>query len=144
MGVLMVVVGLVLLVACANVANLLLARANARQKEIAVRLAMGVSRRRLVRQLLTESFLLALAGAVVGFAVAAIAAHAISSFKLPLPIPVVFDFNVDMRVATFTLGLSLITALVFGLVPRFARPVRTWCRRLKRGRRFPDAKAARA
>lgn len=123
-GVLMVVVGLVLLVACANVANLLLARATGRQKEIAVRLAMGVSRRRLVRQLLTESFLLALAGAVVGFALAAIAARAISNFKLPLPIPVVFDFNVDMRVAVFTLGLSLVTALLFGLIPalRASRP----------------------
>jgi predicted permease len=124
MGVLMVVVGLVLLVACANVANLLLARATGRQREIAIRLAMGVSRRRLVRQLLTESFLLALAGAAVGFALAAIAARAISNFKLPLPIPVVFDFNVDMRVAAFTLGLSLVTALVFGLVPalRASRP----------------------
>lgn len=124
MGVLMVVVGLVLLVACANVANLLLARATGRQKEIAIRLAMGVSRRRLVRQLLVESFLLALAGAVAGFALAAIAARAISNFKLPLPIPVVFDFNVDMRVAAFTLGLSLVTALVFGLVPalRASRP----------------------
>lgn len=117
MGVLMVVVGLVLLVACANVANLLLARATGRQKEIAVRLAMGVSRRRLIRQLLTESFLLAIGGAFVGFALAGIAARAISNFKLPLPFPVVFDFNVDARVAVFTLGLSLVTALAFGLVP---------------------------
>jgi predicted permease len=124
MAVLMVVVGLVLLVACANVANLLLARAAGRQKEIAVRLALGAKRFQLVRQLMMESFLLALTGAGVGFVLAAGAAHAISSFKLPLPIPVVFDFNVDLRVAMFTLGLSVITALLFGLVPamRASRP----------------------
>jgi len=117
MGVLMGVVGLVLLVACANVANLLLARATGRQKEIAIRLAMGVGRRRLVQQLMIESLLLALAGAAIGFALAAVAARAISNFKLPLPFPIVFDFNVDLRVAAFTLGLSVVTALLFGLVP---------------------------
>jgi predicted permease len=124
MTVLMVVVGLVLLVACANVANLLLARAVGRQKEIAIRLAMGAARRQLIRQLLFESLLLAFTGAAVGFALAAGAAHAISNFQLPLPFPVVFDFNVDMRVALFTLGLSVITALLFGLVPalRASRP----------------------
>ncbi|MGC2301295.1 MAG: ABC transporter permease [Acidobacteriaceae bacterium] len=124
MTVLMIVVGLVLLVACANVANLLLARATGRQKEIAIRLAIGAGRRQLVRQLLIESFLLALAGAGVGFLLAAVAAHAISSFKLPLPFPIAFDFNVDGRVALFTLGLSVVTALVFGLVPalRASRP----------------------
>lgn len=124
MAVLMVVVALVLLVACANVANLLLARATGRQKEIGIRLAMGAGRGRLIRQLLTESFLLALAGASVGFLLATGAARAISSFRLPAPIPVVFDFNVDMRVALFTVGLSLVTALLFGLVPalRATRP----------------------
>jgi predicted permease len=124
MAVLMVVVGLVLLVACANVANLLLARATGRQKEIAIRLAMGAKRRQLIRQLLMESFLLALIGAGVGFLLAAGAAHAVSRFQLPLPIPVVFDFNVNLRVAMFTLGLAVITALLFGLVPamRASRP----------------------
>jgi predicted permease len=124
MAVLMVVVGLVLLVACANVANLLLARAIGRQKEIAIRLAMGARRRQLIRQLLFESFLLALTGAGVGFVLAAGAARAISNFQLPLPFPVVFDFNVDWRVALFTLGLAIITALAFGLVPalRASRP----------------------
>jgi len=124
MAVLMIVVGLVLLVACANVANLLLARATGRQKEIAIRLAIGAGRRQLVRQLLIESFILSLAGAGFGFLLAAVAARAISSFKLPLPFPIAFDFNVDWRVALFTLGLSAVTALVFGLVPalRASRP----------------------
>jgi predicted permease len=117
MAVLMVVVGLVLMVACANVANLLLARAAGRQKEIAIRLAMGAGRRQLIRQLLTESFLLALAGAGAGFLLAAGAARAISTFQLPVPLPIVFDFNVDLRVAGFTIGLSLVAALLFGLVP---------------------------
>jgi predicted permease len=117
MAVLMVVAGLVLMVACANVANLLLARGTGRQKEIAIRLATGAGRYQVVRQLLTESLLLALAGAGAGFLLAGAAARAISSFRLPAPIPVVFDFNVDMRVALFTVGLSLVTALLFGLVP---------------------------
>jgi len=124
MAVLMIIVGLVLLVACANVANLLLARATGRQREIAIRLAVGAGRRQLVRQLLLESFLLALAGAAVGFLLAAVAAHAISRIQLPLPFPVAFDFNVDWRVGLFTLGLSAVTALAFGLIPalRASRP----------------------
>ncbi len=124
MAVLRVVVALVLLVACANVANLLLARATGRQREVAIRLAMGASRRRLIRQLLTESILLALGGAVVGFVLAAIAAHAISSFELPVPFPIVFDFNVDLRVLAFTAVLSVLTGILFGLAPalRATRP----------------------
>ncbi len=124
MAVLMVVVGLVLLVACANVANLLLARATGRQKEIAVRLAIGASRRQVIRQLLVESVLLSLAGAAAGFLLAALAAAAISRFQLPLPIPIVFDFNVDLRVLLFTAGLSVLTGVLFGLAPalRATRP----------------------
>jgi putative ABC transport system permease protein len=124
MGVLMVVAGLVLVVACANVANLLLARAAGRQKEIAIRLAVGGSRSQLVRQLLTESVLLAVGGAVPGFLLAAVAAHAISSFRLPVPFPIVFNFDVNFRVAAFTFVLALVTALLFGLAPalRATRP----------------------
>jgi predicted permease len=103
---------------------LLLARATGRQKEIAVRLAIGASRWRLVRQLLTECVLLALAGATAGFVVAAVAARALSRFQLPAPFPIIFDFNVDWRVVAFTAGLSLMTALLFGLAPalRATRP----------------------
>jgi predicted permease len=124
MAVLMVVVGLVLLVACANVANLLLARATGRQREIAIRLAIGATRRQVIRQLLVESVLLALAGAAAGFLLAAVAAAAISRFQLPLPFPIVFDFNVDLRVLVFTAGLSMLTGILFGLAPalRATRP----------------------
>jgi putative ABC transport system permease protein len=124
MAVLMVVTGLVLLVACANVANLLLARATTRQREIAIRLAMGARRLRLIRQLLTESILLASCGATLGFGLAAVAAHAISSFQLPIPFPIVFDFNVDLRVLAFTAGLTVLTGVLFGLMPalRATRP----------------------
>jgi predicted permease len=124
MAVLMVLVGLVLLVACANVANLLLARATGRQREIAIRLAIGATRRQVIRQLLVESVLLALAGAAAGFLLAAVAAAAISQFQLPLPFPIVFDFNVDLRVFLFTAGLSILTGILFGLAPalRSTRP----------------------
>lgn len=119
MTVLMVVVGLVLLVACANVANLLLARATARQKEIGIRLALGAGRGRLVRQLLTESLLLAMAGTVVGFLLSLGATRAISQFQLPLPFPFGFDFSPDRRVFAFTAALSVLTGLLFGLAPAF-------------------------
>jgi len=124
MTVLMVVVGLVLLVACANVANLLLARATGRQREIAIRLAIGATRRQVIRQLLVESVLLAVTGAAAGFVLAAAAAAAISQFRLPLPFPVVFDFNVDLRVLLFTGGLSILIGILFGLAPalRATRP----------------------
>jgi predicted permease len=123
-AVLMTVVGGVLLIACANVANLLLARATARQKEIAVRLSVGAGRARLVRQLLTESVLLALLGAVAGFVLASWVARIISSFQIPLPLPIVFDFTPDLRVLAFTAALSVATGILFGLAPalRATRP----------------------
>lgn len=121
---LMVVVGLVLLIACVNVAGLLLARATVRQKEIGIRLSIGASRGRLVRQLLTESVMLSLLGAALGFLLAIGAVRAIAGFQLPLPIPVGFDFKIDMRVVLFTASLAVATGIIFGLAPalRATRP----------------------
>ncbi len=114
---LMAVTILVLLTACANVANLLLARASARQKEIATRLAIGAGRGRLVRQLLTESLLLALAGGAGGYLLAFWAASNIGKFRLPIPIPIDLTVTLDYRVVLFSATLALITGVVFGLAP---------------------------
>jgi len=113
----MVVVGLVLMIACVNVASLLLSRATVRRKEIGIRLSIGASRWRLIRQLLTESILLSMMGAALGFLIAAAATQAIGGFQLPVPIPVGFEFKVDMRVVLFTAGLAVATGILFGLVP---------------------------
>jgi predicted permease len=121
---LMVVVGLVLMVACANVANLLLARATSRRKEIGIRLAIGANRGRLIRQLLTESVFLATLGASLGSAITWIAAAALSKIQLPFPIPVSFNFVPGGLVLGFTAGLAILTGIVFGLTPalRATRP----------------------
>jgi predicted permease len=115
--VMMAVVGLVLLIACINLANLLLARATERRKEIAIRLAVGASRARLVRQLLTESVLLAILGGALGLLFAVWINDFVTSIKLPTDIALVFDLRLDWRVLLFSFVLSLLTGIVFGLLP---------------------------
>jgi predicted permease len=114
---LMLVVGLVLLIACANVASMLLARASGRQKEIGIRLAIGASRARLVRQLVTESVVLSAIGAIGGIVLAWWMTRIISAVSLPLPFPVAFDLRIDGRVLAFTSAATLAAGLLAGLAP---------------------------
>jgi len=109
-------VGFVLLIACANIANLLMARASARQKEIAIRAALGASRRRLVSQFLTESLLLAVMGSALGLLIALWGSDALIAFS-PGNIPRLKEAAIDGRVLGFTLLLALLTTLIFGLAP---------------------------
>ncbi len=122
--VLMSMVGLVLLIACINVANLLIARAFARQKEIAVRLSIGASRGQLVRQLLIESLLLSLAGGVTGVAFAVAMTRGLLAMVPSDGVPLLIRAVPDLRILLFTLALTVLTAFLFGLVPalRASRP----------------------
>ena len=110
-------VALLLLICCANVANLLLARAAGRTREVAVRLSLGAGRARLVRQLMTESALLALLGGVAGILVAFGATELLLRVRPPAPIPLMLDVDTDLRVLGFALTIALGAALVFGLAP---------------------------
>ena len=117
--VLMCMVGLVLLIACANVANLLIARAFMRQKELAVRLSLGASRGRLVRQMLVESVLLAFLGASLGLALSVVLTRSLLSLLPAGAAPLLIQPKPDLRILLFTFVVTVVTALVFGLLPAF-------------------------
>jgi predicted permease len=129
------VTGLVLLIACANVANLLLARSSARRKEIAMRAALGASRLQIVRQLLVEAVVLALLAGGLGLLLGSAAANLVGSIQIPTDIPIILDFGVDGRVVLFTLLVSVVAGVAFGLLPAL---------RASRGDLVPALKSAAA
>jgi putative ABC transport system permease protein len=114
---LMALAAIVLLVACANLANLQLSRARARTREIAIRLAVGAGRLRLVRQLMAESLVVALAGGAVSLLVAYAGTAFLSRIQVPTDLPLVFSIRIDERVLVFSLAVSILSAMLFGLVP---------------------------
>ena len=133
---LMVVAAILLLIACANVSGLQLARAVSRRREVGIRLAIGASRGRIVRQLLTESLLLSGVGAAIGFALALAATHPISRLELPSQERFAVDVSPDARALMFTAALSVLAAVAFGLAPalRATRQDPAWGLRRDAGR----------
>jgi predicted permease len=117
-GFLIIMSALIMMIACANVANMMLARAASRRREIAVRLALGAGRRRLIRQLLTESLLVSAFAAAIGATASAWLMHGLGGLRMPMRIPVQYDFfQPDSTVLLFTIALSAVTTLAFGLAP---------------------------
>ncbi|HEX4747966.1 MAG TPA: ADOP family duplicated permease [Bryobacteraceae bacterium] len=116
-GMLLLVVGLVLLIACANVASLLLARAASRQQELSIRQAIGAGRGRIVRQLLAESLLLAALGTTAGLALNVVTSVAMNGIRLPLPLPLRLHIEPDWRLLSYSIALTAISALLCGLLP---------------------------
>ena len=137
--VLLAVVGIVLLIACSNVANLLLARSAARRQEISVRLAIGASRQRLLRQLLTESLLLACLGGALGLLVGYVGFHLLFS-----ALPAAANFvtpKFDLTVLAFSLAVSLATGFLFGIIPAFQASSTSVAESLKRKHALLDGAA---
>src|ERR1700728_4521775 len=132
--ILMAVVALVLLIACANIANLLLARSTARARELAVRQALGARRTRIIRQLITESLLLALAGGTLGVALASVANRLLLRMVSGGLDPIPLDVSIDPRLLLFTLAVTIATALIFGTVPAFRATLLELTDTLKAGR----------
>ena len=139
-GMLMTVVGLVLLIACANVASLLLARAASRQHELAIRQSIGASRGRIVRQLLAESLLLALLGTAAGLLLNFVMAAFANRIRLPLPVPVRLQIQPDWRLLSYAAGLAIASAVVCGLTPALKATKRDVQTALKIGERSLTAR----
>ena len=131
--ILLTIVGLVLLIACANVAGLVLVRALARRKELGVRMSLGAGRWRLVRQLITEGIILSSCGGLLGLGVAAFAVRTLLKFAPPLPLEISLDASLDHRVLIFTLGASLATGILFSTLPAFRSTKLDITRMLKAG-----------
>ena len=128
---LMLVVFLVLLIACANVANLFLAQAAGRQREMAVRIALGATRAQLLRQVLTESVLFSLLGGLLGVLISVWATGGLSAFRFPVPVTLDLNVGIDYKVLLFTFLLSLATGVLFGLLPAWTAAWRFPCNALK-------------
>jgi len=125
LGALTFVALLVLGIACANIANLFLAQASGRQREMAVRLALGATRRHLLHQMLTESVLLSIGGGILGVTLAIFATQSLAGFRFPAPVPLDLNLSIDWRVILYTFLLSIAAGVVFGLTPAWAvaRPI---------------------